>query len=115
MHEDKSVMRLLAALSMAALLTACGKPLPPEKASYAGLWKAPQMSLLITQDGSVKYERLEGGATTSVSAPLKGFDGDNFSAGLGPMTTTFVVAAPPHQAGEQTKMAVDGIELTKEP
>lgn len=73
------------------------------------------MSLLITPDGSVKYEQLEGGATKSVSAPLKDFDGDNFSAGVGPMKTTFVVASPPHTAGEQTKMTVDGVELTKEP
>ncbi len=108
-------MRLLAALSIATLLTACGKPLPPEKASYAGLWKASQMSLLITQDGSVKYERIEGSGTKSLSAPLKGFDGDNFSAGVGPMTTTFFVAVPPHPVGEQTKMTVDGVELTKEP
>lgn len=71
------------------------------------------MSLLITQDGSVKYERIEGGVTKSVSGPLKGFNGDNFDVGLGPLSTTFVVAAPPHQDGESVKMTVDGIELTK--
>lgn len=108
-------MRLLAALSIAALLTACGKPLPSEKASYAGPWKAAEMSLLITQDGSVKYERIEGNGTKSLSAPLKGFDGDNFSAGVGPMTTTFVVTATTHPVGELTKMTVDGVELTREP
>jgi len=72
------------------------------------------MSLLITQDGSVKYERLEAGATKSISGPLQGFEGQNFSVGIGPMSTTFVVAAAPHSTGDRIVMTVDGVELTKE-
>jgi hypothetical protein len=106
-------MKVPVALALALCLVACGKPVPPEKASYVGLWRAPQMTLLITQDGSVKYERIEGGVTKSVSGPLKGFNGNNFDVGLGPFSTTFVVASPPHQDGEVTKMTVDGVELTK--
>jgi len=71
------------------------------------------MSLLITQDGSVKYERLESGVSKSVSGPLQGFNGNNFDVGFGPLSTTFVVASPPHQDGESTKMTVDGVELIK--
>ena len=106
-------MRVLFVLALTLFLVGCGQPVPPEKASYVGLWQAPQMVLLITQDGSVKYERIEAGVTKSVSGPLKGFSGNNFDVGLGPFSTTFVVAVPPHQDGEVTKMTVDGVELTK--
>jgi hypothetical protein len=58
---------------------------------------------------------LKGGVTTSVEAPLKGFDGSNFEVGIGPMATTFVVSKPPYQDGEKWKMVVDGVELTKAP
>ena len=98
---------------LAVMLAACGKPVPPEKAAYVGEWRAPGMYLLLTQDGSVKYERLKAGASTSVTGPLKDFEGDNFVVGVGLMTTTFVVSKPPYQAGGRWKMVVDGVELTK--
>jgi hypothetical protein len=71
------------------------------------------MALLITQDGSVAYKRLEGGVSKSIDGPLKEFQGDNFVVGVGFVTTTFVVTAPPHQADDDWKMTVDGVELTK--
>lgn len=71
------------------------------------------MYLLITQDGSVRYKRLKGGATTSVEGPLKGFDGDNFDVGIWKMSTTFVVTRPPYEDKGQWKMVVDGVELTR--
>ncbi len=101
-------------LATAVILSACGKPLPAEKLAYAGEWTAPEMKLLITKDGSVKYERLEGGATKSLSGPLQGFDGANFSVGIGPMSTTFVVSAAPQTQGDKVTMTVDGVELTKQ-
>jgi hypothetical protein len=106
-------MAPLIALALAACLAACGKPVPPDKAAYVGLWESPQMSLLITQDGSVKYRRLEGGVSKSVSGPLQGFKGNNFDVGVGSISTTFVVTAPPRQEGKALKMTVDGVELTK--
>ncbi|MFT3858952.1 MAG: hypothetical protein QM742_16120 [Aquabacterium sp.] len=101
-------------LTTALVLSACGKPLPADKAAYAGTWTSPQMSLLITPDGSVKYARLEAGATKSISGPLQGFDGHNFSVGVGPMAATFVVSAPPHLTAGVTTMTVDGVVLTRE-
>ncbi len=71
------------------------------------------MYLLITQDGSVRYKRLKGGVSTTIEGPLKGFDGNNFEAGVGPLATTFVVSKPPYQDGEKWKMVVDDVELTK--
>lgn len=101
-------------LSATLMLSACGKPLPAEKVAYAGLWQAPEMNLLITQDGSVKYERLAGGATKSISGPLQGFEGPNFLVGIGPMSTTFVVSETPQTKGDKTTMTVDGVVLTKQ-
>ncbi|ROZ62428.1 hypothetical protein [Ramlibacter sp. WS9] len=105
--------RALFAAVLALLAAGCGKPVPPDKAAYVGEWQQPAMYLLITADGSVSYKRLKGGATTSVDAPLKKFDGDNFEAGVGPMSTVFVVSKPPYQVDGKWKMVVDGVELTR--
>ena len=94
-------------------LVACGKAVPPEKSAYVGEWQEKTMDLLITQDGSVRYKRLEGGVTTSLNGPLKGFNGNNFEVGVGPMATTFIVSKPPYQDGDKWKMVVDEVELTK--
>ena len=99
--------------ALLATLVGCGVPVPADKAAYVGEWQEPAMYLLITKDGSVRYKRLQGGASKSIEGPLKGFSGDNFDVGIGPMSTTFVVAKPPHQDGEKWKMTVDGVELTK--
>ena len=106
-------LKLTIALLLAFLLSGCGKPVPQERSAYVGEWQEKTMYLLITQDGSVSYKRIKGGVTTSVNGPLKDFDGDNFSAGIGPMSTTFVVSKPPYQDKGRWKMVVDGVELTK--
>jgi hypothetical protein len=98
---------------LAVLLAGCGKPVPPEKSAYVGEWQSPQMAIHITQDGSVAYKRLKAGLTTSINAPLKGFVGNNFTVGVGPMETTFEVSSTPHQADGVWKMTIDGVELHK--
>ncbi len=102
-----------AMVCMAVLLAGCANPVPPEKSAYVGQWNAPGMSLLILQDGSVSYKRIKGGVSTSVNAPLKKFEGDNFVVGIGLWTTTFVVSKPPREAAGRWKMTVDGVELTR--
>ena len=109
MKTTKRVIPLLIALS----LIGCGIPVPPEKSAYVGEWQEKTMYLLITQDGSVRYKRLKGGATTSIEGPLKSFDGNNFAVGIGPMSSMFVVDKPPYQDGQTWKMMVDGVELTR--
>jgi hypothetical protein len=94
-------------------LAACGQAVPPEKAGYVGEWQQPTMYLLITADGSVRYKRVKGGATTSIDAPLKKFEGHNFVVGVGPMSTVFEVQKPPQEVGGKWKMTVDGVELTR--
>ncbi len=107
------IRKILISLCLAALLSGCGKAVPPEKSAYVGEWQEKAMYLLITQDGSVRYKRLKGGATVSVDGPLKGFIGDNFEVGVGPMSTTFMVSKPPYQEGDNWKMVVDGVVLTR--
>ncbi|MEY4561002.1 MAG: hypothetical protein RLZZ618_279 [Pseudomonadota bacterium] len=104
---------LLVTLALVGALVGCGKPVPPEKSAYVGEWQDKTMYLLITQDGSVRYKRLSGGASTSVEGPLKGFEGNNFAVGIGPMATTFVVSKPPYLDGQQWKMVVDEVELVR--
>lgn len=97
----------------ALLLAACANPVPPEKSAYVGQWNAPGMRLLITQDGKVSYARNKGATKTTINAPLKRFEGDNFVVGIGMWTTTFVVSSPPREAAGRWKMTVDGVELIR--
>jgi hypothetical protein len=105
--------KLLFLMALLGFVAGCGKPVPPEKSAYVGEWREKTMYLLITQDGSVEYKRLKGGASTSVNGPLKRFSGNNFEVGIGPMATTFVVSKPPYKDGDNWKMVVDEVELTK--
>jgi hypothetical protein len=104
---------ILVFLLLALGLAACAKPVPSDKAEYVGEWQGKSMVLLITQDGSVRYKRHKGGGSTSIEAPLKRFDGDNFVVGIGPMSTVFTVSKPPYHDGKDWKMVVDGVELTR--
>lgn len=98
---------------LALFLSACGIPVPPDKADYVGEWRAVGMELVITADGSVEYERSSGGISKSVNGPIKEFRGDDFVVGILFLTTTFEVSETPHQVGGMWKMVVDGVELTR--
>ena len=100
-------------LPLAVVLTGGATPVPPEKSAYVGEWQAPSMYLSITQTGSVGYRRIKEGGSSSMNGPLKGFDGNDFKVGIGPLSSTFVVSTPPHRDGEQWKMVVDDVELQK--
>jgi hypothetical protein len=98
----------------AVLLVACGPPLPQDKREYAGDWRGERMRLVITPEGRCEYERQKsGGGSSQISAPIQRFEGDNFVVGVGPFTTTFLVAKAPHIANGRWKMVVDGVELTR--
>lgn len=107
-------MRFLAPL-LAAFLVACGQPVPVDKTSYVGEWRAKDRILIIKPDGRVEYERksTDGKGNVSIKAPIQEFDGNNFKVGIGIFTTTFVVSRPPFHDGAVWKMVVDGVELTK--
>jgi len=103
----------LAILLLLALLTACAKPLPAERKDYVGDWRGNGVSLLITEDGNVVYHRREGDTSVSLDLPMKGFDGDDFEVGLGPLVTRFDVGQPPKEVDGEWTMEVDGRMLRR--
>ncbi|GGO67534.1 hypothetical protein [Bowmanella pacifica] len=108
-------IRIAALLLFLMVLTGCSKPLPEDKLMYAGEWQSREMYLLILPDGTVAYERLKNGGTTSINGPLKEFNGDNFVVGFGPFNSNFEVSEPPHLVDGQWQMVVDGVRLTRSP
>ncbi|MBR0712286.1 MULTISPECIES: hypothetical protein [Bradyrhizobium] len=115
MRKRTSLVVLVAALP---LLAACGQPVPEDKAAYVGEWHAPAMDVELTRDGIVHYKRVTEGTkigevTTTINAPLRRFEGDNFVVGIPFLSTTFEVSTPPHQEAGTWKMVVDGVELTR--
>jgi len=112
MRKQTSLVVLIAAL---LILSACGQPVPEDKAAYVGAWRAQTMSLLLRQDGTVLYKRIKGGVTTSIDGPLRRFEGDNFVVGVPFISTTFEVSKPPYQEAGTWKMVVDGVELSRVP
>ena len=95
------------------LLTACAKPLPPDRQAYAGEWTGPGVSLRIFADGNVEYRREEGSTKVSISAPIKAFEGDDVVVGMGPMVTRFDVTVPPQRTADGWNMTVDGRVLRR--
>ncbi|WP_278368943.1 lipoprotein [Pseudoalteromonas lipolytica] len=86
----KFILLVLAVLT----LTSCSKPLPADKLSYVGEWESKEMYLLIHQDGTVVYERVQDGGSTS-------------------LTSNFDVTEAPHLVGDEWVMVVDDVRLTK--
>ena len=107
--------RMLMIGCMAMLLVGCGQPLPPDKADYAGSWQGSGVMLQIAADGRVEYQRVEGSQTRSVSGPIKEFQGDSFSVGIGALSTLFEVSSKPSESQGTWRMTVDGIQLTRVP
>lgn len=88
-------------------------PVPKDKLHYVGEWTGKQMRLQIEKDGKIQYKRIRDSKNVDLNIELKGFNGDNFDAGVSLIRSTFVVSKPPHRAGSEWKMVVDGVELTK--
>ncbi|MET4788187.1 hypothetical protein ABIF64_000365 [Bradyrhizobium japonicum] len=118
MRRPIALVILVAALPM---LSACGQAIPDDKADYVGKRHAQAMDVEVTKDGTVRYQRVSNGGaiadtmTTSINAPLRRFEGDNFVVGIPFISTIFEVSTPPHQEAGTWKMVVDGVELTRRP
>ncbi|MBH5371941.1 hypothetical protein [Bradyrhizobium glycinis] len=115
MRKLTSLTVLVAAVP---LLSACGQPVTEDKAAYVGEWHAQAMDVQITKDGTVHYKRVRkdtaiGQVSTTINAPLRRFEGDNFVVGIPFLSTIFEVSKPPHQEAGTWKMVVDGVELTR--
>ena len=103
-----------------AMLAACllsgaahADPVPQSKLVYVGSWEGKDMQLTLSKEGKVKYKLDRPGKQVDLNVNLQGFEGNNFRAGWAFMSSTFVVSKPPHRVGNQWKMTVDGVELTK--
>jgi hypothetical protein len=89
------------------------EPLPPDKADYAGHWRAPGVDLVIDPGGQVEYTKKQGAGYVEISGPIKTYDGDDFVVGVMVMTTRFDVTAPPRLEGGVWTMTVDGTRLVR--
>lgn len=103
-------------LLISTLLIACSKPLDSNKINYAGSWMSAdsRVSLTITPEGRIEYSNQQPGKSSSLSAPIQSFNGDNFEAGVGPFSTEFKVTQVPTQDAQGNwYMIVDGYTLAK--
>lgn len=97
-------------------LSACsGIEIPPDKKDFIGIWQGIGMRLVITPDGGIDYKRVSGTGSTSVTAPILAFDGNDFIVGVWKFTTRFKVSQPPKLVKGKWMMVVDGVVLTREP
>jgi hypothetical protein len=105
---------LLVLAAFTCLVAGCNSiPVPEEKRAYVGTWEGVGFHLTIYEDGGVDYRRVRGNSATTVTGPLKSFEGDDFVVGVLFVTTTFEVQHPPYMEGDDWFMVVDGVELKK--
>ena len=102
-------------ISILLLFTACEqKPVPTDKLDYVGEWRADNMYLVIQQDGSIYYKRVNGNYSKSLNnIPITEFKGDDFIAGVLTWKTTFVVNQVPKEVNGTWLMTVDGVKLKR--
>lgn len=76
-------IKIFIGILVTLLLTACGQPLPIDKADFIADWKNDnsRVNLIITLEGRVEDSNKQPGKSTSVSASIQEFDGHNFSVG----------------------------------
>ena len=108
-----TLMRSSLLLTVLVALAGCATAIPSDKSLYVGEWEGEKAHLLITPHGYVRYERFKGWASTSVEGSLKGFKGDNFAVGVGPLAKTIVVNKAPYLDGANWKMVVNHMELVR--
>lgn len=105
--------KFLIALLAALMLAACGEPVPPARGAYVGEWAGPDMRLSIRSDGHVDYERKKPNGSSSISAPIRKWEGHDFHVGVGFVSTRFVVSLPPAERDGIWTMVVDGVPLRR--
>ena len=116
-YQANPKMKKITAASIAIIallfLAACGEPVPPEKSSYVGTWQGDDLHLEIIREGSINYEDTRDGRLKISGAPLKEFNEEGLDVGVGFISMTVNVDEPPFQEGDQWKMVVDGVTLTR--
>lgn len=107
---------ILLSILCAVIIGSCSSfEIPAEKNDYIGTWTGPSVFLQITPEAKLNYKKQEGSSTTSLNVPITSFEGDNFTAGVMGMETTFVVSQPPTlENNGMVFMVVDGNKLFRE-
>lgn len=101
-------MLLLASVCLAA----CdAKPVPADKAEYAGTWEGGGMHLSVTAEGRATFSKDNG--AVKFSGPITQWFEEDFVVGVMVMRRKIDVTAPPHQVDGRWRMSVEGIELTR--
>lgn len=109
---------LVVLVALASIVTAgCAKPLPPERRSYVGFWQADvdgeHFVLGVSGEGRVHFVRSRPGYSETLNLPVKGFTGDSFDVGVGPLTTHFEVQQAPHLEQGRWTMTMNGRVYTR--
>jgi hypothetical protein len=87
-----------------------GKPVPPEHADLVGHWTAPGITLDISAEGRVEYDRDNGASHTRISGGVTEWADDSFVV-LG--LSTFRLDQAPHPVGSGWEMTIDGVDYQR--
>jgi hypothetical protein len=111
MQTKRVVVSVVFAMLLAVTLAGCGIKVPDDKRDYIGEWEGGENdALIIAASGQVETFHAEGNATSTQSARLKAFEGNNLVLVIG---STIVVSQPPHQEGGKWVMVANGIRLER--
>ncbi|RYZ05466.1 MAG: sel1 repeat family protein [Myxococcales bacterium] len=98
---------------LCALAGACSHPVPASGEQFVGLWTAADRYLAISADGRLEYQRKSGGNTVELGGVIRSIDSEEIRTGIWPISSTFKVDRAPHLDGDQWKMTIDGVELSR--
>lgn len=92
------------------------QPIPPPAAlsEIVGAWEGDTVSVVIDAEGMLAHERQDNGVSTRFNAPILVWSDASFTAGIGPMTQTFVINSPPTLVDAAWTMTLDSHVLTRQ-
>ena len=73
-----------------------GKPVPADRRDLVGTWTNTGITLVLTGDGGVHYEKIGGSGHVTIDGPVTEWTPDGFVVGVFGVGTTFHVEDPPH-------------------
>lgn len=115
-RSHTSLGRRFAVLACFGTITCGGpssKPLPPERAAYAGKWHSADVALTISEQGQVIYDRREGTGNVHVEGSIAGWSESGFVVGVMTVKTDFKVTRAPAQIDGVWQMTVNGDDLIR--
>lgn len=84
------------------------------KKEIVGSWRGGDVSIVISADGGVHYER-KGATSSEITAPIQAATANTFDVGLFGIVTTFHVDERPHMVDGVRHMKLDGVDLVEAP